>query len=57
MAALGPLEELTLVERSDQGKERHYRYRSRFKNTTFIMHFVVAPDDKIVTMMPEEVNQ
>jgi CubicO group peptidase (beta-lactamase class C family) len=53
MAALGPIEKLILVERSEQDGQRSYRYQARFKNTNFIMHFVITRDDKISAMMPE----
>ncbi len=53
MSAIGPIEKLILVEHSEQNGERSYRYQARFKNTTFIMHFVITDDDRISVMMPE----
>lgn len=57
MAAIGPIKKLSLVERTDQGDERSYRYQAQFQNTSFILHFVVTQDGKISVMMPEQVNQ
>ena len=57
LAVLGPIEKLTLVERTDHDGERSYRYQARFKRTTFIMHFVVAKEDRISVMTPENVNE
>lgn len=53
MSALGPLEELILVERTEQDGQRSYRYQARFKHTSFVMHFVIKNDGKICVMMPE----
>jgi CubicO group peptidase (beta-lactamase class C family) len=53
----GPLQTLTLVERTENGGDRSYRYRARFSRTTMIFHFVLTRDDRIATMMPELANQ
>lgn len=57
MARPGQIEKLTLVERSEQGSDKSYRYQARFKYTTFIFHFVLTKEDRISAMMPEQVNQ
>lgn len=56
-SVIGPVEKLTLVQRSADGTSRSYRYRAQFKRTSFIMHFVITPEDKIALMLPEDVNQ
>lgn len=55
--AMGPIEKLTLVQRSDDGTDRSYRYQAQFRRTKFIIHFVINKDDRIVLMSPENVNQ
>jgi D-alanyl-D-alanine carboxypeptidase len=56
-ARFGPLQNLTLVERTDTPEGRSYRYRARFRRTSMIFHFVLTADDRIAVMMPEQVNQ
>jgi D-alanyl-D-alanine carboxypeptidase len=56
-ARFGPLQSLTLVERTDTQEGRSYRYRARFRRTSMLFHFVLTADDRIAIMMPELVNQ
>lgn len=56
-AAIGPIQKLVLVERSESGGELSYRYRAYFSHTTMIFHFVLTGDGRISAMTPEEVNQ
>jgi hypothetical protein len=56
MAALGPIQNLTLVQRATVNGEASYRYQARFKNTSLIYHFVLRTDGRIAIMMPEDVN-
>ena len=55
--ALGAIQKLTLVERSENNGERSYRYQARFGRTTMIFHFVLTKEDRIAVMTPELVNQ
>jgi CubicO group peptidase (beta-lactamase class C family) len=55
--SLGPLQKLILVERSGENAERSYRYRAQFQKTSFILRFILADDDRIIGMTPEQVNQ
>jgi CubicO group peptidase (beta-lactamase class C family) len=55
--ALGDLRDLTLVERTQSGGDRSYRYQARFANSTLILHFVLTDDDRISAMVPEQVEQ
>lgn len=57
MAAIGPIQKLTLVARTESAGRRSYRYQARFQRTTLLFHFELTPDDKIATMMPEQINQ
>lgn len=57
MSALGPIQKLTFVERTENDGNASYRYRAQFKNTTLILHFVLTKEGKIAVMLPEEVNQ
>lgn len=57
MAAIGIIEKLTLVERSEQDGNRSYRYQARFRRTSMLFHFILTKDNQIAMMMPEEVNQ
>lgn len=52
-AKFGPLQQLTLVERTEVDGNRSYRYRARFSRTSLNFHFVVTSEDRIVVMMPE----
>jgi CubicO group peptidase (beta-lactamase class C family) len=51
--AVGRIQELTLVERTNEGANRSYRYRARFPGVSFIYHFVLTPTERIDIMMPE----
>ena len=55
--SFGPIQKLTLVERSEKDGERSYRYRARFSRTSMIFHFVLTKENRISVMMPEQVNQ
>lgn len=55
--ALGPIQKLTLIEQTQNGAERSYRYRARFSRTTMTFHFVLADENRISVMMPEQINE
>lgn len=55
--AIGAIQDLTLVERTETGVERSYRYQARFSRTTLLFHFVLTKEGRISDMKPESVNQ
>ena len=55
--SFGAIQSLTLVERTESGGDRSYRYQARFSRTTMIFWFVLTKEDRISVMMPEAVNQ
>jgi hypothetical protein len=55
--SFGAIQKLTLVERTENGSDRSYRYQARLSRTTMIFHFVLTKEGRISVMMPEAVNQ
>lgn len=56
-AAIGEIQKMTLLERTESGGGHSYRYRAQFSHTAMVFHFVIDNDDRISVMAPEEVHQ
>ena len=54
--SLGGLKSLTLVDRSDEGKKRTYRYRVEFEKNTLLQRFVFDEKNKVVSCPTEDIR-
>jgi hypothetical protein len=54
--ALGWLVSLTLVDRSEEGGNRSYRYRMEFEKSTLLQHLVFDPQNKVVSSRTEDIR-
>ena len=51
---LGGLVSITLVDRWDEGSQRHYRYRTEFQNATLLQHYVLDERNRIALMQSDD---
>ena len=51
---LGPLESLELLERKQDGSDRTFRYRAKFREIELELDFRLTPDGKIASLHSED---
>ncbi len=56
LKTLGPFVSLTLVDRSEEGGKRSYRYRMEFERNTILQHLVFNERNKLMASETEDVK-